>query len=52
MSAPAIDKLLADEHIRLIRHPMDFLDKVSTTAYSTRAAAAPGAASDAGMFHE
>jgi hypothetical protein len=28
-----------------VRHPMDFLDAVSTTGYSTQAA------SDAGMFH-
>ena len=38
--------------ISFVRHPMDFLDAVSTTGYSTRAAAAAAAASDAGMFHE
>jgi protein-disulfide isomerase len=52
MSAPALDQLLADRQIRFIRHPMNFLDAVSTTGYSTRAAAASGAAADAGMFHE
>src|SRR3954464_3656877 len=40
MSGPALDRLLADRLISFIRHPMDFLDAVSTTAYSTRAAAA------------
>jgi hypothetical protein len=44
--------LLADDLITYIRHPMNFLDAVSTTAYATRAAAASGAASDAGVFHE
>ncbi|MGH4012079.1 MAG: DsbA family protein [Pseudonocardiaceae bacterium] len=52
MAAPTLDQLLEDRIISFIRHPMDFLDAVSTTGYSTRAAAASAAASDAGMFHE
>lgn len=52
MSRSTIDSLLASDMIRFIRHPMNFLDEVSTTAYSTRAAAASAAASDAGLFHE
>ena len=52
MAAPTMDKLLEDRVISFIRYPMNFLDAVSTTAYSTRAAAASAAASDAGMFHE
>ena len=52
MAAPILDKLLEDRIISFVRHPMDFLDAVSTTGYSTRAAAASAAASDAGMFHE
>lgn len=52
MVAPTLNKLLEDRIISFIRHPMDFLDAVSTTGYSTRAAAAAAAASDAGMFHE
>jgi protein-disulfide isomerase len=47
-SRDAIDKLLDRQMIRFIRHPMNFLDAVSTTHYSTRAAAA----SDAERFHE
>jgi hypothetical protein len=52
MAAPTLDKLLEDRLISFVRHPMNFLDAVSTTGYSTRAAAASAAASDAGMFHE
>ena len=52
MSEAAVDRLLADRLISFIRHPMDFLDAVSTTAYSTRAAAASAAAADAGFFHD
>jgi protein-disulfide isomerase len=51
MAGPTLDRLLEDRIISFVRHPMDFLDAVSTTEYSTRAAAASGAASDAGMFH-
>ena len=51
-SRDAIDKLLDRQMIRFIRHPMNFLDAVSTTHYSTRAAAAAAAASDAKRFHE
>lgn len=52
MAGPTLDRLLEDQLITFVRHPMDFLDAVSTTGYSTRAAAAAAAASDAGMFHE
>ena len=52
MSGPAMDRLLEEELITFARHPMNFLDAVSTTGYSSRAAAASAAASDAGMFHE
>jgi protein-disulfide isomerase len=52
MAGPTLDRLLHDELITFIRHPMNFLDEVSTTGYSSRAAAASAAASDAGMFHE
>lgn len=53
LAAGAImDKLLEDRIVHFIRHPMNFLDAASTTAYSTRAAAASAAASDAGMFHQ
>ena len=47
-----LDDLLTGGTISLVRHPMNFLDEVSTTRYSSRAAAASAAAADAGMFHE
>lgn len=50
-SGDAIDLLLERQMIRLVRHPMNFLDTASTTRYSSRAAAAAAAASDARRFH-
>ena len=47
-----LDTLLAQGLISLVRHPMNFLDEISPTRYSSRAAAASAAASAAGMFHE
>ncbi|WP_214367834.1 DsbA family protein [Pseudonocardia sp. H11422] len=52
LAGDTLDQLLARRAITLATHPMDFLDAVSPTRYSTRAAAASGAASDAGMFRE
>jgi protein-disulfide isomerase len=52
MTGPLLDRLIADRAIRLIYHPMNFLDAVSDTAYSTRAGAASGAAADAGRFRD
>jgi protein-disulfide isomerase len=51
-SGDTINLLLDRQAIRFIRHPMNFLDAASTNHYSTRAAAASAAASDAGRFHE
>jgi protein-disulfide isomerase len=44
---------LAGQHLATVAyHPMNFLDAASTTAYSTRAAAAAGCAADFGRFAE
>ena len=44
---------LAGQHLASVAyHPMNFLDAASTTAYSTRAAAASGCAADFGRFPE
>ena len=48
----ALDELVADGTITLVYHPLGFLDRLSTTRYSTRAAAAAGCASDGGRFRE
>jgi protein-disulfide isomerase len=51
-SGPTLARLVADDQVSLVYHPMDFLDQASTTSYSTRAAAASGCASDRGRFAE
>lgn len=48
----AIDELAAQSLISLVYHPVGFLDRLSTTRYSTRAAASSGCASDGGLFRE
>jgi len=49
-SEKALSVMIADGRIRLVYHPMSFLDEASTTRYSSRAAAASGCASDGGKF--
>ncbi|HEY6759118.1 MAG TPA: thioredoxin domain-containing protein [Baekduia sp.] len=46
----ALDAMIANHEIRLAYHPLGFLDRLSTTRYSTRAAAASGCGADAGRF--
>jgi protein-disulfide isomerase len=46
----AVDSLAQRGLISLVYHPLGFLDGLSTTRYSTRAAAASGCASDGGRF--
>lgn len=48
----AIDELIDNGAITAIYHPLGFLDRLSTTRYSTRAAASSGCASDGGRFRE
>jgi len=45
-----LDKLVADKKITLVYHPLAFLDRASTTRYSTRSAASAGCAADAGKL--
>jgi protein-disulfide isomerase len=51
-AGPALDGLVSGGQISLVYHPMNFLDRASTTNYSTRAAAASGCAADGGRFAE
>jgi protein-disulfide isomerase len=51
-SGPMIDALVDRGAITLVYHPLGFLDRLSTTRYSTRAAAASGCASDGARFRE
>ncbi|HWD74832.1 MAG TPA: thioredoxin domain-containing protein [Solirubrobacteraceae bacterium] len=48
----ALDALVDNGTITLVYHTLGFLDRLSTTRYSTRAAAASGCASDGGGFRE
>jgi protein-disulfide isomerase len=48
----AIDAAVDAGAITVVYHPVGFLDRLSTTRYSTRAAAASGCASDGGRFRE
>jgi protein-disulfide isomerase len=49
-SGPTLERLAAEGAMSLIYHPLGFLDGLSTTRYSSRAASASGCASDAGRF--
>jgi protein-disulfide isomerase len=52
LAGPTLTQLVPAEAISLVYHPMNFLDRLSTTRYSTHAAVASGCASDAGRFAE
>jgi protein-disulfide isomerase len=49
-SGPALKQLIGRGAIEMHYHPVAFLDRVSTTAYSTRASASSGCAADGGRF--
>jgi len=47
-----VAKLLAENKITLVQHPVAYLDRFSTNQYSTRASAASACAADDGHFQE
>ena len=49
-SGPYLDRLLDADAVTLVYHPLGFLDRLSTTRYSSRAGAASGCAADFGAF--
>jgi protein-disulfide isomerase len=51
-SGAHLERLLDARAISLVYHPLGFLDRLSTTRYSSRASAASGCASDFGRFRE
>jgi protein-disulfide isomerase len=51
-TGPVLGGLVEQDLIKVVYHPMGFLDELSTTRYSSRASAASGCASDGGGFVE
>jgi protein-disulfide isomerase len=51
-SGETLDQLVADGKVRVVYHTLAFLDRASTTQYSTRAAAAAACADEGGKFRE
>jgi protein-disulfide isomerase len=51
-SGSSLARMVQDELITLVYHPLGYLDRLSTTGYSSRAASASGCASDSGAFAE
>ena len=51
-AAPVLDRYLDEDRITLVYHPLNILDDLTSTEYSTRAGAAAAAASDAGKLNE
>lgn len=51
-AAPVLKRYLDDGRITLIYHPLNILDRLSTTNYSTRAGAAAAVAADEGKLRE
>lgn len=51
-SGSVLAAIVAANAASLVYHPLGFLDRLSTTSYSSRAAAASGCASDANKFIE
>jgi protein-disulfide isomerase len=51
-AAATLDTLVSSNQATVVYHPLAFLDRFSTTRYSTRSAAAAGCAADANKFVE
>lgn len=51
-ASPTLKRYLDDGRITLVYHPLNFLDRLSTTHYSTRSAAAAAVAADEGKLAE
>ncbi|GGM22083.1 membrane protein [Micromonospora sonchi] len=51
-SGATIDQLISDGKIRAVYHPVAYLNRFSSTDYSTRSSAASGCAAEGGKFTE
>lgn len=49
-AGPTLDEAVSSGRARVVYHPLAFLDRDSSTRYSTRAAAAAGCASESGVY--
>jgi protein-disulfide isomerase len=47
-----LDQLVTEKKVRIVYHPVAYLDRFSTTDYSTRSSAASGCAAEGGKFRE
>lgn len=47
---PTIDQLVTDGQAKIVYHPVAYLDRFSSTQYSTRSSQASACAADAGVF--
>ncbi len=52
VSGPTLDQLVAQNRIQIVQHPVAFLNRFSSTEYSTRSSAASGCAAEEGKFRE
>lgn len=52
ISGPTLDQMVREGTVRVVYHPVAFLDRMSSTNYSSRASAAAGCAADAGVYPE
>ncbi|MFF5177755.1 DsbA family protein [Micromonospora sp. NPDC000316] len=51
-SGSTLEQLAAENKAKIVYHPVAYLNRFSTTAYSTRSSAASGCAAAGGRFHE
>jgi protein-disulfide isomerase len=51
-SGKTLDQLVADNKVKIVYTPLAFLDRASSTQYSTRAAAASACADEGGKFRQ
>ncbi|MEH0975075.1 thioredoxin domain-containing protein [Micromonospora sp. CPCC 205546] len=51
-SGPTIDQLISEGKIRVVYHPVAYLNRFSSTQYSTRSSAASGCAAEVGRYRE
>ena len=51
-SGPTLDQLVSEGKVRVVYHPVAYLNRYSSTQYSTRSSAASGCAAEGGRYRE